>query len=66
MLKEWIENAVFEFNFLAEVPQQKCFKENILTLTNNVFACLAYVVVRTFPGKQRILGSKLGETVSVW
>lgn len=40
MLKEWIENAVFEFKFLirlnrrflAEVPQQKCFKENILTL----------------------------------
>ena len=74
MLKEWIENAVFEFKFLirlnrrflAEVPQQKCFKENILTFTNNVFACLAYVVVRTFPGKQRILGSKLRETVSVW
>ena len=42
MLKEWIENAVFECNFLmqlnqhfpAEVPQQKCFKENILTLPN--------------------------------
>ena len=75
MLKEWIENAVFEFKFLirlnrrflAEVPQQKCFKENILTLPiMYYFACLAYVVVRTFPGKQRILGSKLGETVSVW
>ena len=52
--------------FLAEVPQQKCFRENILIFTNNVFACLAYVEVRTFPGKQRILGSKLGETFSVW
>ena len=70
MLKEYIENAVFECKFLvqlnqrflAEVPQQKCFKENILTLPN-VLACLAYVEVRTFPGKQRILGSKLGETV---